>query len=154
ATPGLPASCQFRREGRLRPHSQWADLSLGPGRRSRRRQKSSESRVRRPWTLPPLLLFYRHHVLPAEASFMIALTVLALAFSAGPLPPPDDSHELIILHATRPYRVRLHLRIHGRPFSEPWARQVGQLFRHLDTNKDGKLSAKELALAPSREQWL
>jgi Ca2+-binding EF-hand superfamily protein len=85
---------------------------------------------------------------------MIALTVLALAFSAGPPAPPDDSHELIILHRTRPYRVRLHLRINGRPFSEPWARQVAQLFRHLDTNKDGKLSPKELYLAPSREQWL
>jgi len=83
---------------------------------------------------------------------MLAFALLAL--SAGPPAEADDSHDLLILHPSRVFRVRLHLRVDGQPFLAPWARQVGRLFRHLDADGDGLISPREAALAPGREQWL
>ncbi|MBY0229428.1 MAG: hypothetical protein K2W96_09130, partial [Gemmataceae bacterium] len=81
--------------------------------------------------------------------------MLALLLVIGAAPPPalDDSHDLVVLHPSRPYLLRLKVRVDGEPFPAPWIRQVGALFRHLDRDGDGKLSPLEAALAPSREQW-
>src|SRR5262249_36552215 len=83
---------------------------------------------------------------------LLALLPSAPANAVGP-PPVDDAHDLVVLHPQRPYRLRFHLRIHGQSFQAPWQRQVATLFRYLDTDGDGRLSAKELAAAPGREQW-
>src|SRR5262249_61452619 len=84
---------------------------------------------------------------------LLALLAAAPGRAAGPPPGPDDAHDLLVLHPKRPYRVRFHLRVGGQSFQVPWARQVGTLFRYLDVDGDGLLSAKELAVAPGREQW-
>jgi Ca2+-binding EF-hand superfamily protein len=85
-----------------------------------------------------------------------ALVPLA-AFPAGPPARPDpaaeDSHDLVVLHPSRPYRIRLHLRLGDRPFHAEWNQQVAHLFRYLDADGNGVLSKAEAALAPSREQW-
>src|SRR5262245_12390122 len=80
--------------------------------------------------------------------------LLFLAFAAAAPAEPDDRHDLILLHPKRPYRLRLHLRDDGGSFLVGWNRQIARLFRHLDRDGDGRLSAAELALAPAREQWL
>src|SRR4051794_37211633 len=80
--------------------------------------------------------------------------LLLLAFAAAPPAEQDDAHDLVVLHPKRPVRLRLHLRSGGRPFLAGWSQQVARLFRHLDADGDGRLSAAELGRAPGREQWL
>jgi Ca2+-binding EF-hand superfamily protein len=89
-----------------------------------------------------------------------ALIVLALAAggaaclsgaeapAAGP-----DVQDIVFFHDSRPYLLRLHLRVGDRPFFRGWDDTTLHLFRHLDVNGDGVLSKKELERAPSAEQW-
>ncbi|MFO0842723.1 MAG: hypothetical protein U0797_10060 [Gemmataceae bacterium] len=87
-----------------------------------------------------------------------ALGLIVLA-AAGTLPaaaPPmglDDAHDLVLLRPERPYRVRFHLSVEGRPFRAGWDRQVGRLFAYLDRDGDGRLSPAEAARAPDADQW-
>jgi Ca2+-binding EF-hand superfamily protein len=86
------------------------------------------------------------------------LALAPWAFAAGPPPPaprpvPGDSQDVVFLHKSRPYLIRLHLQVRGRNFQEEWNAIVGRLFKHLDANGDGVLSKEELARAPSVEQW-
>jgi Ca2+-binding EF-hand superfamily protein len=82
---------------------------------------------------------------------LLLLTLLSPA--AAPPAPADDSHDLVLLTEKRPFRIRFHLRIAGRPYQSDWNRQMGQLLRFLDADGDGRLSPAEARRAPSREQW-
>jgi Ca2+-binding EF-hand superfamily protein len=90
---------------------------------------------------------------------LLVLCVVATlaAYPAGPPgrpePGAEDAHDLVVLHPSRPYRIRLHLRVGGAPYYIDWNRQVAHLFRFLDADGNGVLSKAEVALAPSREQW-
>jgi Ca2+-binding EF-hand superfamily protein len=96
---------------------------------------------------PPLPLF-------ALVALFLPPASLSPAWSAGPpAAAPEDAHDLVILHPSRPYRIRFHLRVAGKPFAAGWDRQIAHLFRWLDGNGDGTLSKAEAARAPSREQW-
>jgi Ca2+-binding EF-hand superfamily protein len=90
-----------------------------------------------------------------RAVWLLFALPAALAFGAAPPAPADagDAHDLVLLHPARPYRVRLHLRVAGRPFAERWDAQVAGLLAFLDANGDGVLGKAEAAAAPSREQW-
>jgi Ca2+-binding EF-hand superfamily protein len=88
----------------------------------------------------------------------IALPVLALAaglaLPATPLRPvASDEQDLIVLHAARPYRLRLHIQVDGRSFRQGWEETVRQLFRYLDTDGNGSLNDAEAARTPSAAQW-
>jgi Ca2+-binding EF-hand superfamily protein len=87
---------------------------------------------------------------------LFALVPLALAPAAAPPAKPQgaaDAHDLVVLHPSRPYRIRLHLRVSGQPFLAGWNQQVARLFGHLDGDGNGVLTKAEAARAPSREQW-
>jgi Ca2+-binding EF-hand superfamily protein len=79
--------------------------------------------------------------------------LLLTALAAAPPAPADDAHDLVLLTAKRPWRIRLHFRLGGQSFQAGWNRQMAQLFRFLDADGDGKLSPAEARRAPSREQW-
>ena len=91
---------------------------------------------------------------------VILLSCLAAGLPAVAPPPPrarpllDDAHDLIVLHPSRPYRVRLHLQVGRRSFRADWAGQMARLFDYLDSDGDGVLSKAEAGCAPSHEQWL
>lgn len=89
---------------------------------------------------------------------VVALASAVTLLAAGtlprqPAPVAGDAQDLVILHPTRPWRVRLHLQVAGRSFRESWDQAAGHLFRHLDSDGDGKLSKAEAARAPNAEQW-
>jgi Ca2+-binding EF-hand superfamily protein len=80
-------------------------------------------------------------------------TLLLLALLNAAPPPEDDTHDLVLFAHTRPYRIRLHLRLAGQSYQHGWNRQMGRLYAYLDVDGDGKLSPAEAARAPSQEQW-
>jgi Ca2+-binding EF-hand superfamily protein len=94
----------------------------------------------------------------------LALAVLALAgglaatadpppAAVAPRPAAGDEVDLLLLHDSRPWRVRLHLQVDGRSFRAGWEAAAGTLFRYLDADGDGVLSPGEGARAPSAAQW-
>lgn len=62
--------------------------------------------------------------------------------------PPPDAYDLVFLGETRPVRIRLHVRIDGKPLRHAWADFIDGLFRYLDRDGDGILSQEELQRAP------
>jgi Ca2+-binding EF-hand superfamily protein len=88
-------------------------------------------------------------------TLLIGLAALAnpLAPPAPPRPVPGDEQDLLVLHEARPWRLRLHLQVEGRSYRAGWEDATGHLFRYLDVNGDGVLSAAEAARAPSAVQW-
>jgi Ca2+-binding EF-hand superfamily protein len=86
---------------------------------------------------------------------LVSLTLLCgLAITAGsPQPVANDDEDLVILHEARPWRLRLHLQVAGHGFRTGWEEAAGRLFRYLDANGDGTLSAEEAGRAPSTAQW-
>jgi Ca2+-binding EF-hand superfamily protein len=96
-----------------------------------------------------------------RSAFLVLVAALPLApwLFAAPDRPADpataaDDQEVVILLETRPYRIRLHLQIDGRPFQSGWGDTIQLLFQYLDVDGDGLLSKRELACAPSPGQLL
>src|SRR5205823_3556597 len=84
----------------------------------------------------------------------VTLFVLSAApnFAADPIAPkplPKDEQDVIFFEARRPLRIRLHLQVAGKSFQAHWDEIMEHLFRFLDENGDGRLSAKEAEHAPS-----
>jgi Ca2+-binding EF-hand superfamily protein len=69
-------------------------------------------------------------------------------------PIAGDEQDVIFLHDTRPYRIRLHLQHDGRPAQTVWNEYFDTLFAFLDNDGDGVLSKQELAQAPSPVQFM
>ena len=97
------------------------------------------------------------------------LIALAFAFPGLEAPAPQSpaapharpsarsEHEyqdLVLFGEARSYLVRLHLHVDGRPFQASWEESLGALFRYLDADGDGVLSAAELRRAPSPGQFV
>jgi Ca2+-binding EF-hand superfamily protein len=91
----------------------------------------------------------------------IVLLLIALAACVPAAAPPrvdpriipGDAHDLVLLHPSRPYRLRLHLQVARRSFLADWHDQVAALFAYLDVDGNGVLSQVETQVAPSRAQW-
>src|SRR5262245_10657079 len=83
------------------------------------------------------------------------LAAVPLAWAGEPAAPQtvsDDDLDLVFFHSSRPYRLRLHLQIQGKSYTAHWVEVMKSLFRFLDQNGDGVLSAAELEHAPSVTQ--
>src|SRR5262249_11022249 len=86
----------------------------------------------------------------------LAAVLLYLPSSGEPprlAPIAGDEQDLIFLDDSRPYRIRLHLQQDGRPAQRLWESYIDSLFAFLDADGDGSLSPRELAQAPSAEQF-
>jgi Ca2+-binding EF-hand superfamily protein len=81
------------------------------------------------------------------AAFLACLPSPALSLRSG-----DDVQDLVYFHASRPYRLRLHVRVDNRSFAAAWTTSLQKLFAFLDADGDGFLSKMELAHAPSPKQ--
>src|SRR5262249_51061959 len=98
-------------------------------------------------------------VMPARTVLLPALLVTVTFLGAAPEPSPSQRprrswQDLVLFSESRPYLIRLHLHVDGRPFQTGWEESVEALFRFLDADGDGALNAKELGHAPSPEQFL
>ncbi len=91
---------------------------------------------------------------PTFAIILVAAAALLAVPAAEPEPKPlpGDEQDLVFLHDARPYLLRLHVEVDGRPLPERWDRYLAELFRFLDRDGDGSLDARELELAPSLTQ--
>ncbi len=90
----------------------------------------------------------------AAVPLVILLMWARSASAAEPRGVPGDAQDLVLFLEARPCLIRLHLQIRGRSFRQNWNETVGNLFRYLDVDRDGALSEKEAALAPSKSQWV
>ncbi len=64
----------------------------------------------------------------------------------------DDVLDLVYLAPARPYLLRLHVTIDGKPYTVRWAERVLKIFQFLDKAGDGVLTPSEVALAPAPQQ--
>jgi Ca2+-binding EF-hand superfamily protein len=74
-----------------------------------------------------------------------ALLALFLLVSAA---PAQDAVELALFGPERPVRVRLHVKIDGKPLVQAWRTHIEHWFRFLDRDGDQVLSERELQFAP------
>src|SRR5262249_34804250 len=80
----------------------------------------------------------------------LALAALLLgAATSSAAPPPPDAQDVVVLSEVRPYRVRLHLTVDGKPVNERWNAYLKRWFDYTDLNGDGVLDLAEAARAPS-----
>jgi Ca2+-binding EF-hand superfamily protein len=85
------------------------------------------------------------------------LTGLALAAAGAwsaaaddkpPAPAARDVQDFVVLTEKRPVLIRLHVRIEGKPLQTAWEDFVGSVFKSLDRDGDGALSAAEAGRTP------
>src|SRR5690242_16006884 len=80
----------------------------------------------------------------------LALGAAGLLSAAGPPPrkaPPAaaaDQLDYVFLASDRPYFLRLHLKVHGRPYYAAWDDYMKKLFDWFDRNRDGFLTKEEV----------
>ncbi len=87
------------------------------------------------------------------------LLLVAAPINAADTPTPvavadDDVHDLVFMSDARPIRIRLHVRIDGKSYGEPFDRYLAELYDYLDRDRDGVLSRDEADRAPSGAQLL
>jgi Ca2+-binding EF-hand superfamily protein len=64
------------------------------------------------------------------------------------VPSDPEVQDLVFLGDKRPVLLRLRVTIDGKPYYTAWEGFMDKLFRHLDTNGDGVLDAREAERAP------
>jgi Ca2+-binding EF-hand superfamily protein len=92
---------------------------------------------------------------------LLTAAVIGLAATtvdgARPLsPPPQKDHapQLLFLGEKRPFRFRLDVRFHGRPFQHAWDEYMARWFEYADVNGDGVLSPDEAQRLPQARVFL
>ena len=86
---------------------------------------------------------------PRLAAFGSALYPPAVPFARrGPATPEPvltfpDSFDVVVLAAARPVRLRLTIRVNGKPMHEAWRTAMKKAFDHFDRDGDGFLSGHE-----------
>jgi Ca2+-binding EF-hand superfamily protein len=77
------------------------------------------------------------------------------ATQATPATPGVGAVQYLAYFAgTRPMLVKLHVEVDGRPFDAAWDEYIEALFKFLDRDGDGTLSAAEAARAPTAQELL
>src|SRR5438309_1390995 len=66
----------------------------------------------------------------------------------------NDVQDLLYLAEKRPVRIRLHLRIDGKPFRQAWDEFLAGLFADADLNGDKVLSKEEAGRLPQARMLL
>src|SRR5947209_1539631 len=61
----------------------------------------------------------------------------------------SDVQDLFFLGDRGPVKIRLHLRVDGRPYSAAWNDYMQALFTYADRDGNGSLDEKEAKLIPS-----
>src|SRR5262245_20670249 len=80
---------------------------------------------------------------------MLQALGVCVALSAGPSCPTSAAHDLVFLSPRGPVLIRLHLRRDWLPLRERFSALMDDVFRGLDRDGDGKISAKEAERAPT-----
>jgi Ca2+-binding EF-hand superfamily protein len=84
------------------------------------------------------------------------LATFCLAAADGPKPgdkprATPDSHDFVFFGDSRPLLVRLRVDVDAKPLGKAYDDFIDQLFKYLDTNKDGVLSKAEADRIPPPE---
>jgi Ca2+-binding EF-hand superfamily protein len=86
----------------------------------------------------------------ALAALLLAAAVAAAqekprpgAGAVAPTPPDADARDLLFTGESRPYLVRVHLQVDGKPLFDLLKTFHKKLFDHYDLDGDGTLSGKE-----------
>jgi Ca2+-binding EF-hand superfamily protein len=89
----------------------------------------------------------------------LGLPLIALAVLADDKPPPAKYaapvgavQDIVYFAETRPILIRLYVEVEGQPFDAAWDEYIDALFKYLDRDGDGVLSAAEVERAPSAPQ--
>src|SRR5438067_2245325 len=69
--------------------------------------------------------------------------------TAPPAMTPPDVQDIILFGETRPYLLRLHVRIDGKPFRTFQDDYFRKLFAYFDKDGDGVLTKEEAAQVPN-----
>jgi len=64
----------------------------------------------------------------------------------------NAGHDLIFLADSRPVLVRVHVLVDGKPIEDVWNGFIDELFKKLDTDKDGVLNRAEAARIPMPQE--
>src|SRR5687768_7029581 len=78
----------------------------------------------------------------------LLFALLSWVSAAQQPPEPSDVQDIVFFGSTRPVRIRLHIRLDGKPFRAAWDDYISQLFDYLDQDGDGVLNEEEAARAP------
>ncbi|MGL4550144.1 MAG: hypothetical protein ACRC33_03060, partial [Gemmataceae bacterium] len=73
----------------------------------------------------------------------LALCLAAAAPAAAPPRPDSDAQTLVYFSEAGPVVIRLHLRLDGRPHRARFDELLDALFKEIDRDRDGVLSAAE-----------
>jgi Ca2+-binding EF-hand superfamily protein len=69
-------------------------------------------------------------------------------------PASATTQDIVYFDETRPILIRLHVEVDDRDFDAAWDEYVEALFKFLDRDGDGLLDAKEIARAPTSQQFM
>lgn len=78
----------------------------------------------------------------------LALTALAPLSAWAAAPTGDETQDVVVMAGQRPLLIRLQITSSGAPFRQSWEGFLGRVFRELDRDADGKLSADEASKCP------
>jgi Ca2+-binding EF-hand superfamily protein len=85
---------------------------------------------------------------------VIALSAPTAFAADHPLLGGDQTQDVLVLTPNRPFLLRLHIYVDGKPFPGRWEEFMGKLFRLLDRDGDGSLDKEEAGLLPTPQQLL
>jgi Ca2+-binding EF-hand superfamily protein len=97
--------------------------------------------------------------LPVAAALVALLPLVSLP-ADEPRQADDDERgvgavqDLVYFATTRPILIRLHIEVDGKPFDAAWDEYMDALFKFLDRDGDGGLSASEASRAPTAQELL
>jgi len=86
---------------------------------------------------------------------ILAILLVTPAQAAdNPLLGGEDTQDVLVLTPKRPFLLRLHIYVDGKPFPGRWQEFMGKLFALLDRDGDGSLDKDEAQLLPPSPQLL
>src|SRR5262245_21833756 len=79
----------------------------------------------------------------------VCMCTVFLGLSSAPASDDfDEVQDVVFLADSGPLLIRLHVDVDGKPFRVAWREAVDRIFKLLDKDGDGVISAKELEQMP------